>query len=245
MSEWHASFQGILAHHRDRFVAGSQQIRQSILRTVRDHIVAKNKSQDESVELPEGLKKVWSNFGTFKNWFYGNTKAIRRYYRQFLTDEDDIRAEEELLGDEPEDEPSGLSPEEREAVARPKDAGFYKKEARDWDVAQKLFKQDMDEYDKEEQAKLGVKNEIKYRTRHARDWFKNMTDAQWTEVENAKEKWNREGAPPESQAVWVIKLTIQVLLLTTLVGIERSTSKKSSMTLQNNFATPWDVGLWS
>ncbi|KAG0698281.1 hypothetical protein DFH29DRAFT_1002933 [Suillus ampliporus] len=146
-----------------------------------DHIVTENQSQDESVELPKALKK-----------------AIRRHYHQFLTDEDDIRAEEELL----EDEPCGPSPEEREAEARPKDAAFYKREANDWDVVQKLFKQEMDEYDKEEQAKLGVNNEIKYRTGHARKWFNNMTPAQQKEVEDAKEKWNREGAPPESQAIY-------------------------------------------
>ncbi|KAG1883654.1 hypothetical protein F4604DRAFT_1677404 [Suillus subluteus] len=41
------------------------------------------------------------------------------------------------------------------------DAAFYKKEISDWDVVQKLFKQEMDQYDKDEQEKLGVKNEIK------------------------------------------------------------------------------------
>ncbi|KAG2137130.1 uncharacterized protein EDB93DRAFT_1253740 [Suillus bovinus] len=131
-----------------------------------------------------------------------NTKAIRRYYLQFLTDEDDLRLEEKLLGDELEDEISTLSPEEREAAARPKDAAFYKKAVTDWDVAQKLFKQEIDEYDKEEQAKLGVKNEIKYRTGHTRDWFKNMTPAQQKEVENAREKWNRDSAPLESQTMY-------------------------------------------
>ncbi|KAG1778636.1 hypothetical protein EV702DRAFT_1044495 [Suillus placidus] len=127
----------ILALHQDGFVAASQETCRGILRIVWDHIVSKNKSEDESVELP---------------------KAISHYYCQFLTNEDDIWAEDELLGDEPEDEPYGLSPEEREAAAHPKDAAFYKKEASDWDVAQKLFKQEIDEYDKEKQAKLGVKN---------------------------------------------------------------------------------------
>ncbi|KAG1870310.1 hypothetical protein F4604DRAFT_1926547 [Suillus subluteus] len=185
MAVWYTAFQGTLALHQDGCVAASQETRRVILRTVRDHIVSKNKSEDESVELPKALKM-----------------AIRRYYHQFLTDEDDIQAEDEILGDVPEDEPCGLSPEEREAAARPKDAAFYKKEASDWDVAQKLFKQEIDEYDKEEQAKLGVKNEIKHRTGHARNWFKNMTPAQKKEVENAREKWNSESAPLESQAMY-------------------------------------------
>ncbi|KAG2078328.1 hypothetical protein BDR04DRAFT_1112558 [Suillus decipiens] len=61
------------------------------------------------------------------------------------------KAEEEFLRDEPDN----LSPEEREAAA------FYKKEISDWDVVQKLFKQEMDQYNKDEQEKPGVKNEIK------------------------------------------------------------------------------------
>ncbi|KAG2338167.1 hypothetical protein BDR05DRAFT_1004409 [Suillus weaverae] len=150
-----------------------------------DNIIAKNNSKDEPVELPKALKK-----------------AIRCYYHQFLTDEDDILAKEELLGDEPENDNFGLSPEEREAAAHPKDVAFYKKEVSDWDVVQRLFKQEIDEYNKEEQMKLGVKNEIKYRTGHARDWFRNMTPVQQKEVEDAQEKWNREGAPPESQAMY-------------------------------------------
>jgi hypothetical protein len=88
----------------------------------------------------------------------------------------------------------------REAAARPKEASFYKKRLTDWDVAQKLFKQEMDAFDKAEQAKKGVQNAIKYRTGHAREWFNNMSDQQIKQVELAKEKWNKEGAPEESQA---------------------------------------------
>jgi hypothetical protein len=36
---------------------------------------------------------------------------------------------------------------------------------------------------------------------HARDWFNDMSPAQRKEVENAKDKWNKEGAPAESQAM--------------------------------------------
>ncbi|KAG2063001.1 hypothetical protein BDR04DRAFT_1203066, partial [Suillus decipiens] len=152
---------------------------------LQDNISAKNNSKDEPVELPKALKKI-----------YSISKAIRGYYCQFLTDKDDIQAEEEFLRDEPDN----LSSEEREAAACPKDAAFYKKEISDWDVVQKLFKQEMDQYNKNEQEKLGVKNEIKYRTCHARDWFKSMNPVQRKEVEDAWEKWNREGTPPESQA---------------------------------------------
>ncbi|KAG1726473.1 hypothetical protein EDB19DRAFT_1914608 [Suillus lakei] len=107
-----------------------------------------------------------------------------------------------ILGDEQDQEPCGVSPEQREVAARPKDAGFYKKELTDWDVAQKLFKVEMDDYDKEEQSKLGVKRSIKFRMGHARDWFNDMSRAERKEVEDAKDKWNKEGAPAESQAMY-------------------------------------------
>ncbi|KAG0693962.1 hypothetical protein DFH29DRAFT_1006752 [Suillus ampliporus] len=185
MAEWYDSFEPTLARHQDDFVAALPQTCGSILKTIRDEIVTRHKSLEDPVVLPKALKK-----------------AIRRYYLQFLTDEEDIRAEQQILGDEQEQEPCGVSPEEREAVAHPKDAGFYKKELTDWDVAQKLFKVEMDDYDKEEQSKLGVKHSIKYRTGHARDWFNDMSPAQRKEVEDAKAKWNNEGAPAESQAMY-------------------------------------------
>jgi hypothetical protein len=127
-------------------------------------------------------------------YFTGYKKAIRCYYLQFLTDEEDIQAEQEILGDGQDQEPCGVSPEQREAAAHPKDAGFYKKELTDWDV-------EMDDYDKKEQSKLGVKHSIKFHTGHTRDWFNDMSPAQWKEVENVKDKWNKEGAPAESQAM--------------------------------------------
>ncbi|KAG1879764.1 hypothetical protein F4604DRAFT_1679352 [Suillus subluteus] len=137
--------------------------------------------------------------------------AIRRYYLQFLTDAEDRHAEQEFLGDEPEEEPFGVSPEDRELAACPKDVGFYKKELNAWDVTQKLFKQEMDDYNKEQQQKKGVQHSIKYRTEHAREWFNNMTSAHHKEVEEARDKWNREGAPAEAQAMYRKKNLKKVL----------------------------------
>jgi hypothetical protein len=70
----------------------------------------------------------------------------------------------------------------------------------EWDVALKLFKQEIDTYDKAEQRRKGLQHSIKYRTGHAREWFNNMTPSQQEEVKSAVKKWNREGAPEESQA---------------------------------------------
>jgi hypothetical protein len=90
---------------------------------------------------------------------------------------------------------------EREANARPTEASFYKNELLDFAVAQRLFKEEIDSYDKAEQKKKGVQNEIKYRTKHAHQWVDNMSASQRKEVKDAKEKWNKEGAPEKSQAV--------------------------------------------
>ncbi|KAG1898922.1 uncharacterized protein F5891DRAFT_981575 [Suillus fuscotomentosus] len=136
----------------------------------------------------------------------GTAKKARRYYLQFLTDADDRRDEQQILGDDSElEEELGMSPEDRELVAHPKDAGFYKKELNAWDVAQKLFKQEMDDYDKEQQQKKGIQHSIKYRTGHAREWFNSMSSAHRKEVEEARDKWNRDGTPAESQAMYQIK----------------------------------------
>ena len=94
-----------------------------------------------------------------------------------------------------------MTAEVRERAARPRDAAFYKKELTSWDVVQKLFKREMDEYDKAQQAEKGVKHVIKYRASHAREWFNGMTPSQKEEVENARAKWEKEGAPEESQAL--------------------------------------------
>ncbi|KAG2153089.1 uncharacterized protein EDB93DRAFT_1249003 [Suillus bovinus] len=95
-----------------------------------------------------------------------------------------------------------MSPEERELAAHPKEAGFYKKELNAWNVTQKLFKQEMDNYDKEQQQKKGVQHSIKYRTGHVREWFNSMTPAHQKEVEEVRNKWNREGVLAESQTMY-------------------------------------------
>ncbi|KAG1873079.1 hypothetical protein F4604DRAFT_1681149 [Suillus subluteus] len=103
--------------------------------------------------------------------------------------------------DEEESDEEGAA-KEREISARPKEASFYKKKLTDWDVAQRLFKQEIDEFDKAEQARKGVKDPIKFRTCHAREWFNQMSSTQKKEVDYAQEKWNTEGAPEESQVMY-------------------------------------------
>ncbi|KAG1721246.1 uncharacterized protein EDB91DRAFT_1088514 [Suillus paluster] len=102
--------------------------------------------------------------------------------------------------DEEESDEEGAA-KAREISARPKEASFYKKKLTDWDVAQRLFKQEINEFDKAEQARKGVKDPIKFRTCHAREWFNQMSLTQKKEVDYTQEKWNTEGAPEESQVM--------------------------------------------
>ncbi|KAG0692864.1 hypothetical protein DFH29DRAFT_1008017 [Suillus ampliporus] len=109
-------------------------------------------------------------------------KAIKQYYAKCLTDKEEA--------------------EDCEASSRPREPSFYKKTLSEWDVAQKLFKQEIDAYDKAKQQSNGLEYSIKYRTGHAREWFNNMTSSQQQEVNFAMKKWNEEGAPEETQAIY-------------------------------------------
>ncbi|KAG1798094.1 uncharacterized protein HD556DRAFT_1463521 [Suillus plorans] len=109
-------------------------------------------------------------------------KAIKEYYAKSLKDKEEA--------------------DEREAASRPREPSFYKKPLSEWDVAQKLFKQEIDSYDKAQQQSKGLEYSIKYRTGNAREWFNNMTPSQQQEVKFAMKKWNEEGAPEETQAIY-------------------------------------------
>ncbi|KAG1850129.1 hypothetical protein F4604DRAFT_1687212 [Suillus subluteus] len=147
------------------------------------------------LQCPEyGLVDAWSSANhtkiyVFEYWTHSFKAilAIKQYYAH------EAEAEE---SDEKE------ATKEREISAHPKEASFYKKKLTDWDVAQKLFKQEIYEFDKAEQARKGDKDPIKFWTRHAREWFNKMSPAQKKQVEYVQEKWNKEGAPEESQVIY-------------------------------------------
>jgi hypothetical protein len=52
-------------------------------------------------------------------------------------------------------------------------------------VTQKLFKHEIDEFDKAEQARKGVKDPIKFHTGHAKEQFNKMSPTQKKEVKYA------------------------------------------------------------
>ncbi|KAG2112713.1 uncharacterized protein F5147DRAFT_771253 [Suillus discolor] len=182
-SDWTLKFKSILDQFEQDFQSNkdSSTHRSHVVKKVKNAIL-KAQGDHPGVTLPSSLKK-----------------AIQTYYYEMI-DSDSEKSDKEAEPDV-EDEPV-VTVEEREAAAHPKTAVFYKKECNEWDVAQKLFKQEIDDYDKAERARKELDDSIKHRMGHAREWFKKMTAEQEKEVKDAMEKWNKEGAPEEIQAVY-------------------------------------------
>ncbi|OJA14909.1 hypothetical protein AZE42_13819, partial [Rhizopogon vesiculosus] len=149
LSEWILAFKSILDDHQKDFLeADGKKTCSRVARKVRKAILEAHHDQEQ-----DGVKDLTlPDPSSLK-------KEIKQYYVQIATEQSE----------------QDLAIKDREANARPKDASFYKKELNDWVVAQKLFKTEMDAYDKAEQVKKGVSNEIRYRTGHAREWFNNMS----------------------------------------------------------------------
>ncbi|KAG1794445.1 uncharacterized protein HD556DRAFT_1443011 [Suillus plorans] len=171
-SDWTSSFRAILVSYKSKFLAAKDS------KSERSHVIKKIRKAIVAAHKEQGEQVPLPS---------PLKKAIKKYYGQ--------------KPDEEESDEEGAA-KAREISARPKEAAFYKKKLTDWDVAQRLFKQEMDEFDKAEQVRKGVKDPIKFRTCHAREWFNQMSLTQKKEVDYAREKWNTEGAPEESQVMY-------------------------------------------
>lgn len=129
-------------------------------------------------------------------------QAIRTYYLNFLEDEEDRKAEEEIIGGGHKDRsaPDAVTVEmvrEREND-KPEDAGKYKIEFSGFDVVQKLFKDEFGEYDKQHRDTSDLKS-MGQRTRLARTWHQAMSADVKKELERVASKWNREGPPGDTK----------------------------------------------
>lgn len=198
-SNWTLKFKSILDQHEQEFQSNKDSPSHVVKKVKK--AIRKAQSDHPGVTLPVPLRKVLDKIWIIKFFnihFY--VQAIRTYYYNIIDSDSDSEKSDKEAEPDVEDDPD-VTPEEREAVARPKTAQFYKKECNEWDVAQKLFKQEMNDYDKAERANKRLGESIKYRMGHAREWFRQMTAEQEKEVKEAMEKWNKEGAPEEIQAV--------------------------------------------
>ncbi|KAG1731150.1 hypothetical protein EDB19DRAFT_1831807 [Suillus lakei] len=169
----------MLNQHKDSFVAakGNSVIRAHILKTIKDAIGSSDAAQDPCVMLPE--KNLW--------------KAIHTYYLDFLEDDKDRKAKEEIIegGHKDRSAADAVTVEmvrERENE-KPEEAGKYKTEFSGFDVAQKLFKDKFGEYDKMHCDTTNQKS-MSQRTKLAWAWHQAMSSEVKQELVWVAGKWN-------------------------------------------------------
>lgn len=105
-----------------------------------------------------------------------------------------------------------LTPEEREAGARPTDAGDYWKEWDAFRAAQQLFADEVAEVDRGSRDPTD-KTKLGNRTQAVRKWYNELPASKLEEATKAAEKWNAEGAPDKDKMlVWVHLLFVQGFL---------------------------------
>lgn len=117
-------------------------------------------------------------------------QAIRRDFLPYL-DDDDSKEEAELILLEKGEE--DLTPEEREAGARPTNAGDYWKRWDAFRVAQRIFADEVTLIDEACRDKRNKKTFGK-RTAAVRKWFNELPRSKVEEAEMVAAKWNSDGA---------------------------------------------------
>lgn len=123
-------------------------------------------------------------------------KAICREFLPYL-DNDDRKEEKAKLKQLNKSE-EDLTPEEREAAARPTDAGDYWKKWDAFRVAQRLFSNEAAQVDEGSRDKTN-KKAFGNRTVAIRKWFNELPRSKVEEAEKVAEKWNSEGAPDKGK----------------------------------------------
>lgn len=107
--------------------------------------------------------------------------------------DDDDKKEEEAKLVQLEGGEEDLTAEEREAIARPIDAGDYWKEWDGFRVAQRLFADEVAQIDSASRDKTNKKT-IGNRTVAIRNWYKELPISKKEEADRVAKKWNLEGA---------------------------------------------------
>ncbi|KAI6013872.1 hypothetical protein EDC04DRAFT_2904392 [Pisolithus marmoratus] len=85
----------------------------------------------------------------------------------------------------------------REEKSCPTKAGDYKKAFMAFTAAQRIFKEEMDAYDRERRDTKDPKT-IGQRNRIIQQWWESVSDERKAEAGRAAEKWNKLGAPKET-----------------------------------------------
>lgn len=100
-----------------------------------------------------------------------------------------------------------LTPEQREAVGKPADAGEYWNEFNVFRAATHLFADEVALVDNESRDKTD-KTTIGNRTGAVRKWFRELPSSKLEEAKRAAEKWNLEGATNKVKMDTYVSFTV-------------------------------------
>ncbi|KAI6014206.1 hypothetical protein EDC04DRAFT_2953937 [Pisolithus marmoratus] len=188
MSDWKEVYSEILSSYVGRYkeARGNSQLRNEILAEVKLEIL-KHEPED-SVGLPPHLRvAIWRVFLSHLD----------------LEDQDDeIAIMQHILAVTRKSWAESCEGEDAmEEKAHPAKAGDYKKAFMAFTVAQRIFKQEMDAYDRERRDTKDPKT-IGKRNRIIQQWWESVSDERKAEAGRAAEKWNKLGAPKETHDLY-------------------------------------------
>ncbi|KAI6040547.1 hypothetical protein EDC04DRAFT_2602337 [Pisolithus marmoratus] len=177
MSDWKEVYSEILSSYVGRYkeARGNSQLRNEILAEVKLEIL-KHEPED-SVGLPPHLRV-----------------AIWRVFLSHLDPEDqddEIAIIQHILAATRKSWADSCEGEDaREEKAHPTKAGDYKKAFTIFSAAQRIFKEEMDAYDRERRDTKDPKT-IGQRNRIIQQWWESVSDERKAEAGRAAEKWNK------------------------------------------------------
>ncbi|KAG1858083.1 hypothetical protein F4604DRAFT_1931115 [Suillus subluteus] len=187
MADWTHVFKAVLDEHKIAYVSakGNTTKRATILKSIKDTMVQTDQAKDPSTMLPNNNLR----------------KAIRTYYLRFLEDDEDQDLEEKITqgGHKLMSGPGIVTVDmvKDRKDDKPLDAAAFKTEFSPFDVAQKLFKEEIGEYDKKHRNTSDLRS-MGTRTKLVWSWYNALSPAVLEELRLVAEKWNQEG--PHSDA---------------------------------------------
>jgi hypothetical protein len=120
----------------------------------------------------------------------------------FLEDDEDRKAEEEIIGGVTKDRsaPDAVTIEmvRQREDNKPEDAGKHKIEFSGFNIVQKLSKDEFAEYNKQHRDTSDLKS-MGQRIRLAHTWHQAMSPEVKKELDQVTEEWNQEGPPADTR----------------------------------------------
>ncbi|KAG1887880.1 hypothetical protein F4604DRAFT_1916752 [Suillus subluteus] len=191
MADWTHVFKAVLDEHKIAYVSakGNTTKRATILKSIKDTIVQTDQAKDPSTMLPDNNLR----------------KAIRTYYLRFLEDDEDRDLEEKIIqgGHKLMSGPGIVTVDMVKDCKddKPLDAAAFRTEFSPFDVAQKLFKEEIGEYDKKHRDTSDLRS-MGTRTKLVRSWYNALLPAVLEELRLVAEKWNQEGPHSDAKDSW-------------------------------------------